>query len=364
MSRKMLTSVETLTVPTLEQWVLRGTRIRGQAPVVRSAFPRRSGPSGEYRVDRGSRFRLLDHSRSPILDICGRGGRRPGGSDHILLRAWPTQPIRNADAFLPKAEGKSRRLVVATYASRQAVSLACQRIAGRHQVLCLTGFTVAPGRLPVNGPCLAVAATAIFTIQDSVLIGLRQAVWVPVENGAFGIAKIGVLFLLAPLGTAFALFGAWMIPLTLTIPVISAVLFFRFLPPAPRPRRTGHLGREIRSRIIRFTIAMPPEAYSPRPGHISCQLSLPLHWARGERAVFHLISLLQHHRSGCRQLRLAIDGRRRSYPDEIPALIRSTLRHIFVIILPAVVALITICPWLLRVFGDKYVARCLCCACC
>jgi len=43
-------------------------------------------------------------------------------------------------------------------------------------------------------------------------------------------------------------------------------------------------------------------------------------------------------------------------PDEIPMLIRTALRRIFVIILPTVAILIVACPWLLRAFGDKYVS--------
>jgi O-antigen/teichoic acid export membrane protein len=41
-------------------------------------------------------------------------------------------------------------------------------------------------------------------------------------------------------------------------------------------------------------------------------------------------------------------------PDEIEALIRRALRHIYAIILPTVAALVSISPWLLRAFGHKY----------
>ena len=43
-------------------------------------------------------------------------------------------------------------------------------------------------------------------------------------------------------------------------------------------------------------------------------------------------------------------------PDKIAMLIRLALRHIFAIILPVVTALVIVCPWLLRAFGDKYVS--------
>jgi hypothetical protein len=157
--------------------------------------------------------------------------------------------------FLPRAGAKSRRLVLFTYAYAAGVSalLAALFLVG------IKSFASpsSPLRLDIVQSTifvLAVAATAIFTIQDSVLIAVRQAVWVPAENGTFGIAKIALLFVLAPLGTAFAVFNAWMIPLTLTIPVISAVIFFRFLPQASNSGSTRFLGRRIRSKIIRFTI--------------------------------------------------------------------------------------------------------------
>ena len=48
---------------------------------------------------------------------------------------------------------------------------------------------------PVTGVVFVgcVAAWAIFTLQDSVLVGLRSAFWVLVENGIFGVVKIVLL---------------------------------------------------------------------------------------------------------------------------------------------------------------------------
>jgi len=204
---------------------------------------------------------------------------------------------------------------------------------------------------------LAVAATAIFTIQDSVLVGLRRAVWVPVENGTFGVAKICVLFMLAPVGTAFALFGAWMIPLTLTIPVISAVLFFRFLPAAPRPWRLGHLGREVRSNIIRFASFDAAGGLFTQTWTYLLPVLITASLGARVNALFFTSFLFSS----------TIDQVAANYaspltveaahaPEEISMLIRSTLQHIFGIILPTVAVLIAACPWLLRAFGDKYVS--------
>jgi O-antigen/teichoic acid export membrane protein len=260
--------------------------------------------------------------------------------------------------FLPKAAGKSRRLVLITYIFSAAVSVLLAAI-------CLIGIKIfaspnSPLRLDVLQSTLlvlAVAATAIFTIQDSVLVGLRRAIWVPVENGAFGIAKICLLFVFASIGTAFALFSAWMIPLTLTIPVISAVLFYRFLPRSSRPRSAAHLGREVRSRIIRFAIGDAAGGLFTQAWTYLLPILITALLGASANALFFTSFLFS---STIDQVAanygspLTVEGAHA--PEEVAALIRLTLRRIFSIIFPTVVALIIISPWLLRAFGNKYVA--------
>lgn len=260
--------------------------------------------------------------------------------------------------FLPQAAEQSRRLVSVSYVFAAGVSALLAAVA-----LIVIRLVAAPSsslRLDAFQSAvfvLAVAATAIFTIQDNVLVGLRQAVWVPVENGAFGIAKIGALFILASVGTAFALFGAWMVPLVLTIPVISAVLFLRFLPPSPGPGRTARLGRQARSGLIRFA------AFDATGGLFTQTwtylLPVLITAALGARinALFFtsfLFSSTIDQVAANYASPLTVEGAHA--PGEIPALLRSALRHIFLIILPAVAVLIAVCPWLLRAFGEKYVS--------
>ncbi len=205
------------------------------------------------------------------------------------------------------------------------------------------------------GLVLAVAATAIFTIEDSVLVGLRRAVWVPVENGTFGVAKIGVLFIVAPVGTAFALYSAWMIPLTLTIPIISAVLFGRFLPPASKPRRMALLGRKVRSNIIGFAVGdatggLFTQAYTYLLPVIITALLGP------SRNALYFTSFLFS--STIDQVAanyaspLTVEGAHA--PEEIAILIRLAFKRVFTIVCPTVIVLIIICPWLLHAFGVKY----------
>jgi O-antigen/teichoic acid export membrane protein len=266
--------------------------------------------------------------------------------------------------FLPTAEGKSRRLVLLTYTFAAIVSsiLATISLVGV-KILASRNSPLRLDMVESTAFVLAVAATAIFTIQDSVLVGLRRAVWVPAENGAFGVAKIGTLFVLAPIRSAFALFSAWMIPLTLTIPVISAVLFHRFLPPASRRRRAAPaskrmapLGREMRSKITRFTVGDATGGLFTQawmyllPVVITAMLGAPINALYFTSFLFSgtIDQVAINYASP-----LTVEGAHT--PHEIAALIRSTLRHVFVIILPVVAALIFICPWLLYTFGHKYV---------
>lgn len=259
--------------------------------------------------------------------------------------------------FLPKAGGKSRRLVLSTYifAATASALLAVMSL------IAIDIFASADSRLRLDiiesaALVLAVAATAIFTIEDSVLVGLRRAAWVPAENGAFGVAKICILFVLAPFGTAFALFGAWMIPLTLTVPVISVVLFGRFLPAASKIRRRARLGRDARSKIIRFAVGDATGNLFTQAWTYLLPILIAASLGASINALFFtsfLFSSTIDQVASNYASPLVVEGAHA--PDDVATLIRAALRHIFVIILPAIAALIAMSPWLLSAFGEKYV---------
>ena len=260
--------------------------------------------------------------------------------------------------FLPQAAGKSRRLVLVTYAFAASVSALLAAVS-----LIVIRIVAPPASaLHVStaesaGLVLAVAATAIFTIEDSVLVGLRRAVWVPVENGSFGVAKIGVLFLLAPIGTAFALFSAWMIPLTLTIPIISAVLFGRFLPPASKPRRAALLGRRVRASIIHFALGDAAGGLFTQAWTYLLPVVITALLGPSVNALYFtsfLFSSTIDQVAANYASPLTVEGAHA--PEEVAALIRLALRRIFTLVCPVIAVLIIICPWLLHAFGGRYVS--------
>lgn len=77
---------------------------------------------------------------------------------------------------------------------------------------------------------LSILLWCIFVLQDSALTGLRQAVWVPVENIAFGVVKIVLLVLLASTFPPFGIFTSWLLPVALTLLPVN-LLIFRWLIP-------------------------------------------------------------------------------------------------------------------------------------
>ena len=71
----------------------------------------------------------------------------------------------------------------------------------------------------------SVAIWTVFALQDSVLIGLRAARWVPVENILYSLAKLGLVPLLVIWSKSDAIFAAWMSPLIGAIIGVNWYLF-------------------------------------------------------------------------------------------------------------------------------------------
>lgn len=70
----------------------------------------------------------------------------------------------------------------------------------------------------------------IFALQDSVLTGLRDAVWVPAENISYAVAKIALLVLFAKPLPQYGIFASWIIPVVVAILPINLLIFRRLVP--------------------------------------------------------------------------------------------------------------------------------------
>jgi O-antigen/teichoic acid export membrane protein len=71
---------------------------------------------------------------------------------------------------------------------------------------------------------------SIFSLQDSALTGLRQTVWVPIENTFFAVFKIVLLVIFTTVLPTAGIFLSWTIPVLISLLPINGLIFGRLLP--------------------------------------------------------------------------------------------------------------------------------------
>ena len=76
----------------------------------------------------------------------------------------------------------------------------------------------------------AAVAASVITVQDSVLTGLRAAVWVPVWNAAFAVAKLVLLVVMAESMPRSGVFFSWIIPMIIVMFPVNLLIFGKLLP--------------------------------------------------------------------------------------------------------------------------------------
>ncbi len=151
--------------------------------------------------------------------------------------------IATLPRLLPHAGAGTKRLVVMSYLASAAMAIV---ISGTFSAAAvhwhwMGGF--------LNGSwylapwfVMAVTAWCVFTLQDSVLTGLREAVWVPIENAGFSIAKIALLVAFSGMAAHVGLFASWTIPMLVTLVPVNALIMRKLIPRHVRRTSTTATG--------------------------------------------------------------------------------------------------------------------------
>jgi O-antigen/teichoic acid export membrane protein len=177
-------------------------------------------------------------------------------SSMMLIAQFAQLNLANALLrFLPKAGTRTRSVVLLSYAACILVSLAVATIflltpLSEEVVTGGVGFAVLYA--------VAVPLWTIFVVQDGVLTALRAAVWVPVENVSFGVAKLALLPILVVVIPAQGVFLAWTLPVVGVVAAVSAYLFRRVIPrriEAARGRGNDTIALPPRRQIASFVSA-------------------------------------------------------------------------------------------------------------
>ena len=260
--------------------------------------------------------------------------------------------------FLPRAGMRTRRLILVSYGAVVMTS-AVLSVA----FVALGGALGLKGVLG-DGPFLAmwaVAATvlwSIFRLQDAVLIGLRQAKWVLIENAIYNVSKIVLLFVGVRSLAKAGIVGSWFLPTPIVIVLCTWLIFGVFTRSSrlsPAPVGTKHLTvREV--------------ALSSGGDHVGSMVAeaasrlLPLLivavLGAAANAYFYQAWLV------ATTLGLLASGTTDSFTAEAAAdrpnsgrYSRDILRYMSLLILPAAAILAIGAPLILMLFGKTYAAE-------
>jgi O-antigen/teichoic acid export membrane protein len=150
----------------------------------------------------------------------------------IFLANMSQLNLMNAlNRFLPTAGRKSWQMVVYAY----MISLVMAVVTSLIFIFGIRIWAPQLGFLS-SGPTfilwfiVATMTWCIFVLQDSTLIGLRQASWVPIENILFALAKIGLLIGLATIMPRYGVFVSWTLAVLITILPTNFLIFGWLLP--------------------------------------------------------------------------------------------------------------------------------------
>lgn len=198
----------------------------------------------------------------------------------------------------------------------------------------------------------ATVAWTYFVLLDGILVGLGRAVWVPLENALFGVAKI--VFLLVFLGGPFGIFASWSLSAALIAVPFLFLILLKFIPAHMEISVPG--GVQLTRQMFRSYAAGD---YLGSICELAATSLLPLivtrHAGAEENAFFYqswiiafTLILVANNTSRAFTVEAARDtSQLRSYG-------RVVLMHTLKLLTPAVAGVIILAPWILSVFGAEY----------
>jgi O-antigen/teichoic acid export membrane protein len=257
--------------------------------------------------------------------------------------------------FLPRSGTASARLVGNAYAVSAGFALV-----GSVAVMAWCHFLLAPSAaLYVSLPFAAwfvVSTTAwsIFNLQDSALTGLRSSSWIPLENGLYGLVKLGLLVIVAGTSLDHGVFTSWTLPVIALLVPVNLLVFRRILPRhttdttadqiiPTRQVLTRYMGGDYTGMVFtQMSTTFLPVLVVHLLGPAEGAYLLPA------QTIFAAMTLL----SSAITSSLVVEGAKDSARAHRFA--RSVLRRIGATALPAAVLLALAAPWVLELFGPQY----------
>jgi O-antigen/teichoic acid export membrane protein len=256
--------------------------------------------------------------------------------------------------FLPHAGRRAAPMVAKSYAATALVAAVAA-------IVFLAGIEAWAPRLQFlhQAPgmqawfVLATVGWCVFTIQDGALTALGRAVWVPVENAVFSIAKLVLVAALAASLPLYGVFVSWTAAMLAVVVIVNAVLFGRLT----RGERGAPIAppAEIQSGFKSYFLAdyagglawlasinLLPVVVTAVAGATS-NAYFALAWA----VAFPLYAVAANIGTS-----LTLHGS--TDRDALPMLVRKAVRQGLWLLVPGVVILLAVAPYALSLFGADY----------
>ena len=253
--------------------------------------------------------------------------------------------------YLHAAGAKAPRMLAFGYAASSVAAIAASLIfinfTGYHEFL-------SHGRWQTVAFVAAVVLWVIFSIEDAALVGLRATFWVPVENTSFSAAKIVLLPIFAALATSSGVFYSWVLPVIACVVPINYYLFRRALPrhvrwaegrasfPSRRIVSTVLLGEYAGSVAYIALATIPALLVAGQLGTTQAAYFQPP-WLVGTSFDFLLFSIAT-----------SLVAESSARPGHAAEGVRRAVKMAVVLLLPGMVALVLLAPYLLGVLGADY----------
>lgn len=258
--------------------------------------------------------------------------------------------------FIPVAGKRTRKLVLGTYLVSAIIVAAAAGVFVITLGLWGPTYRLVDGGLPALAFLASVILWALLTLQDGVLTGLRSAVWVPVGNTVFLIAKMVLVVALASVFPAAGVFVSWAAAIALSVVPLAWLVFQRLIPrhvnatrkaelPAPRQIWRFLAGDCTGSLFSLAVIYLLPVVVATQ---ISPELNAYFYLAA---VIGSSIDLLAINMGAS----LTVEGAHA--PSRLAALCRASLRRMALIMIPISLLTVLFAPQILQVFGAEYAAN-------
>lgn len=260
--------------------------------------------------------------------------------------------------FLPRAGRTSQSLVRSAYGISAGLAVLGSTAVMTYCTLVLPESDPLHVSLPFAGWfVLSTTLWSLFTLQDATLTGLRSAIWIPLENGIYGIVKLVLLVIVAQTSLADGVFTSWTLPVLALLVPITLLVFRRLLPrhaeesaadqkpPTSRVLRSYMAGDYTGQVFNQLASTFLPVLVVSQLGPEAGAYFLPA------QTVFVAMNLLSQGITSS----LVVEAARDESRTHIYAM--AILRRISATVLPAALLIAIAAPLLLQLFGSQYRAN-------